>query len=250
MYLRVFNLHNDSFWGTVKIHMTLCATTSAWKHKKSLQSATEWVETLRPKQWAIKWVETLRPKQWATKWVETLRPKQWAIKWVKTLRPKQWATKWVETLRPKQWAIKWVETLRPEQWAIKWVETLRPKQWPIKWVETLRPKQWAIKWVETLRPKQWATKWVETLRQTGLFYVLLTSKGGNIAFPPPTPPCNAVPMFKLPVENNKHPNFKWRGQGRDADSFLLWGYPIWVPCLNNFVADCEYEVGEKSLFLP
>ena len=159
MCLRVFNLYNDSFWGTAKIPMTLCASTSTWKHKKSLQSAT-------------------------------------------------------------------------------------------KWVETLRPKQWAIKWVETLRPKQWATKWVEILRQTGLFYVLLTSKGGNIAFPPPSPRCNAVPMFKLPTENNKHPNFKWRGQGRGADSFLLWGYPIWVPCLNNFVADCGYEVGEKSLFLP
>ena len=198
MYLRVFNLYNDSFWGTAKIPMTLCATTSAWKHKKSLQSAT----------------------------------------------------KWVETLRPKQWATKWVETLRPKQWAIKWVETLRPKLWAIKWVETLRPKQWAIKWVETLRPKQWATKWVETLRQTGLFCVLLTSEGGNIAFPPPTPPCNAVPMFKLPVENNKHPNSKWRRQGRDADSILLWGYPIWVTCLNNFVADFGYEVGEKSLFLP
>ena len=178
--------------------MTLCATTSAWKHKKSMQSAT----------------------------------------------------KWVETLRPKQWAIKWVETLRHKQLPIKWVETLRPKQWATKWVETLRPKQWAIKGVETLRPKQWATKWVETLHQTGLFYVLIASKGGNIAFPPPSRPCNVVPMFKVPIENNKHPNFKWRGQGRGVDSFLLWGYPIWVPCLNNFVADCGDEVGEKSLFLP
>ena len=50
----------------------------------------------------------------------------------------------------------------------------------------------------------------------GFFYILLTSKGGNIAFPPPSPPCNAVLMFKLPIQDNKHPNFEWRGQGRGA----------------------------------
>ena len=49
--------------------------------------------------------------------------------------------------------------------------------------------------------------------KTGLFYVLLTSNGGNIAFPPPSPPYNVVPMFELPIENYKHPNFEWRGQG-------------------------------------
>ena len=80
----------------------------------------------------------------------------------------------------------------------------------------------------------------DTLRKTGLFYVLLTSKGGNIAFPPPSPPCNVVPMFELPIENNKHPNFEWRGQGRGVDYFVLWSYPIWVQCLNNFVADCRF----------
>ena len=62
-----------------------------------------------------------------------------------------------------------------------------------------------------------------------------------MAFPSPSPPCNFVPMFfELPVENNKHTNFDWRGQGRGADSFVLWSYPIWVQCLNNFVADCRY----------
>ena len=51
---------------------------------------------------------------------------------------------------------------------------------------------------------QLATKWVEALRQKLGFYVLLTSKGGNIAFPPPSSPCNVVLMFELPMENNKH----------------------------------------------
>ena len=81
----------------------------------------------------------------------------------------------------------------------------------------------------------------DTLPETqGFFNVLLTSKGVNIAFPPPSPPCNyVVPKFKLPTENNKHPNFERRGQGNGADSFVLWFYPIWVQCLNNFVTDCR-----------
>ena len=51
-------------------------------------------------------------------------------------------------------------------------------------------------------------------------------KRRNIAFPPPSPPCNVVPMFELPIENNNHPNFEWRGQGRGADSFVLRSYPM------------------------
>ena len=97
---------------------------------------------------------------------------------------------------------------------------------------------------------QSATKWVETLRpKLDFFYVLLTSKGGNIAFPPPSPPCNVVPMFELLVENNEHPTYEWRGQGRGADSFVLWSYPIWVQCLNNFVADLGFRKKDMHSFL-
>jgi len=59
-----------------------------------------------------------------------------------------------------------------------------------------------------------------------IFYVLLTSKGGNIAFSTLSPPFNVVPIFKLLIDNNKHPNFERRGQGRGADSFVLESYPI------------------------
>ena len=85
---------------------------------------------------------------------------------------------------------------------------------------------------------QSATKWVETVRpELGFFQLLLTSKG-RIQLFPPIPPCNVVPLFELPLKNNKHLNFEWRGQGRGVDSFHLLSYPIWVQCLNNFVADC------------
>ena len=72
-----------------------------------------------------------------------------------------------------------------------------------------------------------------------LFDVFRTSKGEKIAFPPPSGPYNVVPLFELPLENKKHPNFEWRGQERGVDSYVLWSYPIWVQCLNNFVADCS-----------
>ena len=78
-----------------------------------------------------------------------------------------------------------------------------------------------------------------------LFDVFRTSKGEKIAFPPPSPPCNVVPLFKLPLENKKHPNFEWRGQGRGVDSYAsevtLFEYnvstilsPIVVCRISNF----------------
>ena len=54
---------------------------------------------------------------------------------------------------------------------------------------------------------------------------------GNLAFPPPYHPCSVVPLVELPIENNKCPNFEWRGQGKCVDPFVLWSYPIWVRCL-------------------
>ena len=42
------------------------------------------------------------------------------------------------------------------------------------------------------------------------------------------------------------------GQGRGVDSFHLLSYPIWVQCLNNFVADCwsikDLLHGQKRIF--
>ena len=65
------------------------------------------------------------------------------------------------------------------------------------------------------------TKLVGTLCLKGLSDDLLISKGENIAFPPPSPPCNVVPLFELHTENNKHPNFEWRGGRRGVDCFVL-----------------------------
>ena len=46
-------------------------------------------------------------------------------------------------------------------------------------------------------------------------------KRGKYSFPPPSPLRNVVLLFELPTENNTQPNFEWRGQGRDVDTFIL-----------------------------
>ena len=73
----------------------------------------------------------------------------------------------------------------------------------------------------------------------GAFWHFTDFKRGKYSFSSPSPPFNAVLLFKLPLENNKHPNFEWGGAGWGVDAFVLWSYLIWVQCLNNFVADCR-----------
>ena len=51
----------------------------------------------------------------------------------------------------------------------------------------------------------------DTIALKGLSDISLTSKGENKALPPPSPPYNVVPLFELPIENNKHLNLEWRG---------------------------------------
>ena len=46
--------------------------------------------------------------------------------------------------------------------------------------------------------------------QKGLSDVFLK---GKIKLSLPHPPCNVVLLFELPVENNKHTNFEWKGGG-------------------------------------
>lgn len=59
---------------------------------------------------------------------------------------------------------------------------------------------------------------------------------------PPPPPLLAMLhcCWSTFVGNSKHLNFEWMGGGRNVDCFVLWSYPIWGKCLNNFVVDCSY----------
>ena len=73
--------------------------------------------------------------------------------------------------------------------------------------------------------RQSVTKLVETLCPKGAFWCSTELKGVSKEIPLPSPPCNVVPLFELPVESNKHPNFEWREGGRGEDD---WSYPIFV----------------------
>ena len=94
----------------------------------------------------------------------------------------------------------------------------------------------------TVLERQSAPKLVETLCPKGAFWCFTDFQRENKVFPPPSPPCNVVSLvlLRLPIENNKHPNLEWRGEG--CGFFCpLCIYPIWVQCLNNFVADCRSQ---------
>ena len=69
--------------------------------------------------------------------------------------------------------------------------------------------------------------------------MFLTSKGENIAFPPPSPPCNVVPLFELPVDT---PSLNGGDRGGVwillVSEVTVFEYNI---CLNNFVADFILE---------
>ena len=51
---------------------------------------------------------------------------------------------------------------------------------------------------------------------TSLFLTLYWFPEGKMKLFLPHP-LNVVPLFELPIENNKHPNFEWRGGGRGVD---------------------------------
>ena len=65
----------------------------------------------------------------------------------------------------------------------------------------------------------------DTSPKTGLFYNLLTSKGGNIAFPPPSHPCNVVLMFELPIEKKQTPQIWMEGKGEGQRFFCSLKLP-------------------------
>jgi len=53
-----------------------------------------------------------------------------------------------------------------------------------------------------------ATKLVETLCPKGPFWHFADFKKGKWSFPSPTPSCNVVPLFALPLGNNKQPSLR------------------------------------------
>ena len=61
------------------------------------------------------------------------------------------------------------------------------------------------------RSYNWQRNELRHFALKGLFDIFLTSKGENIAFPSPSPPCNVALLFELPLENKKTPQLWDRG---------------------------------------
>ena len=86
---------------------------------------------------------------------------------------------------------------------------------------------------------QSATKWVETLRpKLGYFFF----KRRKYSFSSPIPYMQHCADVRATYRKQQTPHLWMEGQGRDEDSFALWSYPIWVRCLNDFVANCKLKV--------
>ena len=58
-----------------------------------------------------------------------------------------------------------------------------------------------------------ATKSVKALCPRGAFWHFTGFKREKYSISSPFPPIYVVLLFELPIENNKHPNFEWRGGG-------------------------------------
>ena len=62
--------------------------------------------------------------------------------------------------------------------------------------------------------RQLATKWVETLCPKWTFWRFPDFRRGRDSVSSPIPSMQCCALFELPLENKKHPNSEWRGQGR------------------------------------
>ena len=85
------------------------------------------------------------------------------------------------------------------------------------------------------------------------FYVLLTSKRGNIAFPPPVPYIQCSTAVQVTYRKQKHPNFEWRGQGEGCGCFCSLKLP-YLSILSQHLCRRLYLMDIKAtcvlIFLP
>ena len=64
---------------------------------------------------------------------------------------------------------------------------------------------------------------------SGLSDILLISRVEKIkAFPPPSPPCNVVPQFELPIKTTNAPTLN-EGEGEGCEFFCS----LWLPYLRT-----------------
>ena len=75
---------------------------------------------------------------------------------------------------------------------------------------------------------------------------------GKYSFSSLIPSMQCCAAVRATYRKQQTPQIWMEGEGVGVDSFVLWRYPIWVQCLNNFVAD--YSIAwvkrQSRFFIP
>ena len=88
---------------------------------------------------------------------------------------------------------------------------------------------------------QSATKWFETFRPKWTFWRFPDFKRGkdSVSFPIPSMQCCAT--VRATFRKQETSQLWMEGTGEGCGFLCFWSYPIWVQCLNNFVAYCSLQ---------
>ena len=63
-------------------------------------------------------------------------------------------------------------------------------------------------------------------------------KGKRFSFPSPSKQCCATVWATCTKQQT--PQLWMEGRRRAVNCFVLWSYPVWGQCFNNFVTDCRF----------
>ena len=63
-------------------------------------------------------------------------------------------------------------------------------------------------------------------------------KGKRFSFPSPFKQCRATVWATCTKQQT--PQLWMEGRRRAVNCFVLWSYPVWGQCFNNFVTDCRF----------
>ena len=96
---------------------------------------------------------------------------------------------------------------------------------------------WKISVRKTIWDLQLATKWVETLRPKRTFWRFPDFKRGKDSVSSPIPSMQCCATVRATFRKQETSQLWMEGTGEGCGFLCFRSYPIWVKCLNNFVAD-------------
>ena len=101
---------------------------------------------------------------------------------------------------------------------------------------------------KTIWDLQSATKWVETPRPKRTFWRFPDFKRGKDSVSSPIPSMQCCATVRATFRKQETSQLWMEGTGEGCGFLCFRSYPIWVQCLNNFVADClNRKSGHTSL---